>query len=347
MKTKPHLTTGVILGLALPFSLCSAELLMEYTFNDSGPLTQPSERSAFDWPLAYETQEGDSADWHGALGSGVSGKPEDRAFDNTASSGMGSGNEGGRAHGTPIGIAPVDSVTISGWFRTADQPIGAFARLAWWDSLRQVYSYPEAALYFAARSGDSTGSDPAYVEVDEWVFWAVTYDGTQSTDNVKFWKGTTDMGVALVTTRSLPAGQFELDYPYFSVGNNTPGSSPTQPLDGWLDNCRVHGGSANSGVLAETELETLRAADVAGELPAIRIRVVLEVTLDAGPPAALNFGWWSVTGHDYQLQESVDLKTWNDVAGIATAGNGTHQEQSRTPLPAGARFYRLKVSPTN
>lgn len=346
MSTKHHLAVGLALGLTLPAPLISAELLSEYTFDDSGPITQASERAVWDLPLQFENQDGSPADWHGAPGSGVSGTPEDRAFDNTGSTGMGNG-EGGRAHGTPVGIDPMDSTTISGWFRTADQPIGAFARLTWWDFQRQVYSFPDAALYFAARSGDSVGSDAAYTEVNAWVFWAVTYDGTQSADNVKFWKGTRETGVTLVTTRSLPAGQFAPAYPNFVIGNNDPDSRPTQPFDGWLDNVRMHGGNGSSGALSGSELEALLAQDVAGDLPAIRIRVQLEVAQDPGPPAGLTFGWWSVAGQSYLLQESADLDTWTDVAAIASDGDGTHQERLLSPAPAGPKFFRLKVSPTN
>lgn len=343
MKASYCVTGFLALSLIVPGHLLAADLLLEYTFNDSGPWTQGTERSVWDWPLDFQTQEGGPANWHGAAGSGVSGLADDRAFDNTASTGMGSGGEGGRAHGMPVGIEPTDSVTVSGWFRTVDQPIGSFARLAWWDFRRQVYSFPDGALYFAARASDSVNSDAVYVEVNEWVFWAVTYDGTQSADNVKFWKGTRTMPTALASTRSLPAGQFEPVYPNFAIGNNDPDSLPTQPFDGWLDNFRMHGGIGNTGALSQSELEALRAQDVAGDAPAIRIRALLEATLDPGPPAELTFGWWSVPGHDYQLQESANLTVWNNVAAIATEGDGTHQERSLTPLPAGPRFYRLKV----
>ncbi|MCP5523824.1 MAG: hypothetical protein H7A46_19990 [Verrucomicrobiales bacterium] len=344
MNIRCHLVVGLSLGLVLSLPHCRAELLLEYTFDDSGPSTQATERALRGFPLQFENQDGSPADWHGAPGSGVSGRSEDRAFDNTASTGMGTGSEGGRAHGKPVGLEPMDSITLSGWFRTVDQSLGVFARLVWWDFRRQVYSYPDAGLHFAIDTGVYVGSDAAYTEVNEWVFWAVTYDGTQNADNVKFWKGTRDTGVSLVSTRSLPAGQFAADYPDFMIGNNDPDSSPTQPLDGWIDNVRLHGGDGNSGILGESELEALRAQDVAGDLPPIRIRTELEVSLESGPPAGLTFGWWTIEGHDYQLQESANLSTWSDVAAIATAGDGTRQERSLTPLPTSPRFYRLKVS---
>lgn len=323
----------------------SAELLLEYTFNDSGPVTRGTERSAWDWPLEFQTQAGDPADWHGAAGSGVSGQPADRAFDNTASDQMGSGGSGGRAWGNP-GVPPAqDSVTFSGWFRTQDVPVGAFGRLFFWDGRSELYAYPETGLYLSVGNNRSIGSDLVYPEVGEWVFFAASFDGTQATDNVRFWKGTRTSPVIAAGVRTLPEGAFEAPYATFAIGNSFSYSSPTQPFDGWLDNLRFHGGTGSSGVLDQAELEALRKADVAGEAPVIRIRVNLAVELVPGPPAELQFSWWSVGGYDYQLQRSTGLSSWEDVPSVQVTGDGTRQSRSLASLPAAPTFYRLKVTP--
>ena len=334
-------------GLATSLTVQAAELLLEFTFNDSGPITQVSERSSWDWPLTFQSQDGATADWHGAQGSGLSGKPGDRAFDNVASTQMGSGGLGGRAWGVPGDSPALDSVTFSGWFRTEGQPIGSFGRLWFWDGPRQVFGYPDASLYFAAGGNRSVGSDAAYPEVDEWVFFAVTFDGTQSADNVTFWKGTLTSAVSAVSTRSLPAGAFEPANYQFALGNSYHESSPTQPLDGQMDNFRLHGGTGSAGVLQQSELEALRTEDAAGTNPATRIRVELDSTLDPGPPPTMTFGWWSIAGYLYQLQRSSDLEAWTDVAGLNTTGDGTRQERTLTPLPTTPEFYRLKVVTSN
>lgn len=340
------LTLSSACFLAGAFNVRGAELLLEFTFDDSSPTTEVTERSLWDWPLGFQSQEGAPADWHGALGSGVSGQPADRAFDNSAATGMGSGESGGRALGHPQDTELLDSLTLSGWFRTVDRVIGSFGRLFFWDGPQQVYAYPDNSLDFAAGNNRSVHSDAAYTEIGTWVFFAVTFDGTQSSNNVKFWKGTRTNAVHLVSTHSLAAGPFDPAYQRFAIGNSYHNSSPTQPFDGWLDNFRMHGGQGANGVLNQQELEDLRAQDIAGTLPAIRIRVDLESVLDPGPPFGLTFGWWSIAGYDYQLEGSSSLTTWEDVAAIATSGDGTRHERTLTPLPDTLRFYRLRVTPT-
>jgi hypothetical protein len=335
----------VVLGVFATSSSRGAELLLEYTFNDSGPQTQGTEHSAWDWPLDFQTQDGEPANWHGTAGSGVSGLAADRAFDNSAATGMGSSNQGGRAWcRLPPDVPTLDSVTLSGWFRTESVPMGGFGRLFYWDSTHQIYSFPDTVLRFSTGK-KSVWSDQAYTEVGEWVFFAASFDSTQETDNVRFWKGTRTTPVTLVSTRSVAQGPFFFPSSYFTLGNNNFYSSPTQPFDGWLDNFRVHAGAGSSGVLSEGELEALRLADVAGEAPPIRLRVQLDATPVAGPPAGLQFGWWSILKHRYQLQQSADLRAWSDVPEAATDGDGERQTHLLAPVPVKPRFYRLKVVP--
>lgn len=334
--------------LVAALTLQGADLLLEYSFNDSSPTTDTTVDSLWDWPLAFQAQDGTPADWHGALGSGVSGLPADRAFDNSAATAMGSGGEGGRAFGVSQNSTLLDSVTLSGWFRTAAEPIGSFTRLFFWDGFTQVYGYPENTLYFSAGGWRDIGSTAAYTETNEWVFFAVTFDGTQSADNVKFWKGTRTHAVSLVVTRSLPAGPFNPGgYGQFAIGNNYHNSSPIQPFAGWLDNFRLHGGSGSSGVLEQADLEALRTADVAGVLPPLRLRVRLDSTFTVGPPASLTFGWWSVLGYAYQVERSSNLATWTDQPGMATSGDGSYQMQVLSSPPAFRMLFRLRITPAS
>lgn len=110
----PLLPAAAVVVLAGCFQVSAAELLFEFNFNDAGPVTQMSERSTALWELQFEDQAGDPADWHGELGSGVSGLSRDRAFDNRASTGMGSGESGGRALVLDGAFPEVDSLTLSG-----------------------------------------------------------------------------------------------------------------------------------------------------------------------------------------------------------------------------------------
>ena len=347
MKTTlPRTIVLVVAAVSLPLAR-SADLLLEYTFNDSGPVTQGSERAAWDWPLVFETQAADPVDWHGASGSGVSGKPEDRAFDNRAASAMGSPGDGGRALGGYWDRGPLTSVTFTGWLRTENEVAGSYARLIYWERGGQVYARPDACLRLVTLSGVNATSDPVYSAINEWMFFAITFDGTVSDNNVSFWKGTRTEPVTLASTRSLPEGPFDPSGNRISLANDYSYSSPTQPFDGMMDNFRMYGGAGTSGVLDETEIENLRSLDAVGTFPVIRVRPQLEVALASGPPAGLAFTWWSIMGYDYQIQESSNLNAWNDVTSLAAEGDGNQQQKTLTPLPPTPRFYRLQASPAD
>lgn len=318
-------------------------LLVEFTFNDSGFCTETTERSAWDWPLEFLTQEGTPADWHGASGSGVSGFPADRAFDNIGSTAMGSEGSGGRAACLMRGAASLDSVTLSGWFRTQDAAVGARASLFWFNDHHQFCAWPEASLQFVAGEFRAIASEPVYTEIDQWVFFAVTFDGTKPENNVAFYKGTVDLPVTLVSIRSLPAGRWDMAGEPLVIGNDAAASVLFKPLDALLDNFRIHGGPGSTGVLSAEGLEDLRALDLSADQPPIRIRARLAIALEPGPPAGLTCRWWSIIGCDYRLQQSPDLIDWVDVESAVATGNGAIREWKLTPFPVESAFYRLQI----
>jgi len=336
---------ALALGLLLsPPQLSQAELLFEFTFNDAGPTTQMTERSALDWTLSFQNQDGSPADLHGSLGSGVSGQPFDRAFDNTASTGMGSGESGGRATVATASLPECQSFTLSGWLRTAAVPIGGFARIFYWDATDQIYGRMNGVLRLAVNS-EGVNSEAAFLPTNEWVFFAATYDGTLTQDNVRFYHGSLTQPVTAGAPQTLPAGALQVGGGPFTIGNNSPDSTPTQPFDGWLDNFRMHGGTGHSGLLALAELESLRAADAQGTAPSLRVRTSLEwMPPSIAAPSQWTIVSWTIPGYRHQLQQSNDFTGWNDVLESAFDGDGA-QHEWKVPLSATPTFYRLKTEP--
>lgn len=320
-----------------------ATLVFEYQFNDSGLTTTGA--GEFPLILEFQDQEGNAADWHSAAGQGVSGLPEDLSFDNTASTGMGSGNSGGRAIIDTVMLEyPVyDSLTLAGWFKTDSEPISSYARIFYWgNGSHQVYS--RDSYLRLAVAGFNASSDPVYTEIGEWIFFAITYDGTLDTDNVQFFKGTRTTTPVLVSTRTLAIGPVDFPDYSFIIGNNQVGSTPTQPCDAWIDNCRMFAGSNVNGLLTLEELETLRQNDLANR-SAATLKVELGVQCSGED---LELSWVSIPQAIYQVQKSTNLTAWQDLPSGQFTGNGNGQSLMvtiSTDPNASHVFYRLLVTP--
>lgn len=270
-----HKTFLLAIATGLPFmqgNLHAQTLILDYDFNQvtGGGTTAPS-TGGTTTSLNLYNSAGTLTNLHGAAGSGVSGNAGDLAFDNSASTGMGSGGTGGRAQsGNISAINSLQSFTLTGWFKTGSTTaIGNNAFLinnqsGTTDGFR-LYSGSTGALALnvngvaVASSGTST-----YAATEAWVFFAVTYDGTLSSNNVKFYIGNTSTATSLNVTRTLAQGTASANSGGFAVGNVL--SSNIRPFDGYLDNISVYGSQTDgSGVLNLAQIESVRQADLVPE----------------------------------------------------------------------------------
>ena len=120
-------------------------------------------------------------------------------------------------------------------------------------------------------TGVGTTGGP-YAAKQTWVFFAVSYDGNATTDNVKFYRGFRNdaeagggagsADVVLVNTASLNRGPVDDETVLLNVGNRPGGD---RPFDGRLDEIRID----------------------AAVLDAATIEAVREATLVAPPPSGL------------------------------------------------------------
>lgn len=205
---------------------------------------------------------------------GVTGAAGDYALDFTSATRMGSGSEAGGPFagylsGTGQPIPPQKSLTIAGWLKTdGARPIDNRATLFEMSSLSLNASTTAGALTLSVKDASSTthslDSTAAYNTKSEWIFFAVTFDGSiENGDNVTFYIGDTQSPVSIVSSGRIDSSEWE----GFSsqdvtnsirLGNN--GSSRVRPFDGYLDNIILYGDeNTGAGALKPEQLEALRS----------------------------------------------------------------------------------------
>jgi len=252
--------------------------ILEYRFNETGTYLINSGSCVID-PVVLRTFDSNRKliDLHSGTGFGVSGVLNDKALDNT-SSGIGQNNTGRAALSVPTGIFEIhglQSFTLSGWFKTKKS-----LRLENNATLISHYDNGQGFVLDVPQQGqlcltvdNMKVQSPigAYAVVDEWVFFAVTYDGTRSTENVNFYVGLKNSPVSEVTKPlTMDAGVVDTNaffmaenFDRFVIGNYR--TSYNRPFKGYLDNIRIFGSKTDaSGVLLQEHLEEIRREDVAG-----------------------------------------------------------------------------------
>lgn len=244
-------------------------IIDEFLFNGTNTITKNTGMSLSS--LTLKNSAGTSTNLQGNMFSGVNNRPRNRAFNNTASTGMGSGFTGGVAtqNDDPC-IDELASFTLYGWLKSTDL-LGNNAALIVNANTTDGFALSAAngsdsadiQLFIDGTSVETTGN--AYSDTDVWQFFAVTYDGTRANDNVSFYKGTEENSVSLVSTHTLDKGTVNDETTGLCIGNN---AAQTAPFDGWIDSIRICGATNSAdGILSVTFLENIRAADVRQNIP--------------------------------------------------------------------------------
>ncbi len=174
----------IVLGAVFLAGAQPPKPVLEYQLDESG--TMAVSVGSDDLPLTLFNASGAPADMHSADFEGVSGHEGDRAFDNTSATGMGGSGIGGVAL-IPTNIESAgtfSSFTLQCWFN-ASQPLAKGARL--FDSGRYVvFAGSKPGVVWLTVNHRHTGTAAVYTQTNEWVFFAVTYDGTRTSNNVVF-----------------------------------------------------------------------------------------------------------------------------------------------------------------
>ena len=209
-----------------------------------------------------------ATDLHGANGSGVTGQAGDYALDLSSPTSQGTGPFTART--TRPQVQGLTSFTISGFFK-ADEVIGSSARLfalidGSGNTAIQVSATANGVLGFNVdTTASGTASPSSYNEVGQWDYFAITYDGTKTTSNVVFYKGTTGASPTFSTVATQTVNQGAVDTlansTFFAyIGNNNSG---VRQFDGLLDNIQLYGSAADaSGALSASDVQGIFTAAV-------------------------------------------------------------------------------------
>ena len=256
-----------------------------YNFNDNASGTTTVSTGSNTATATIRNASNVATNLRGASGSGVSGLSGDYAFDNAAAStGMGSLGTGGYASTASIGTVmdSTTSFTLSGWMNPQTQ-ISSGARIieqfntgtSYWRLSSDTAGRLSLAMATPTMSSASITSPAgsAYSGTGQWTFFAVTYDGTIASNNVKFYVGGTNSAASLVGTVTLNGGTLGINTAGLAMGGG-----PTRPMDALLDNLRIDGVTSGAGgALSLAQLETIRYSAIPE--PSVLLLIALPIGL--------------------------------------------------------------------
>jgi hypothetical protein len=265
--------------------------------------------------------------------------------------------EGGRAIDLTTSVAPtlgaMQAFTLTGWLNCRDLQYGPGGNRIFYcqaslgsggfDLVQQadgvlwmgVNTWPDAQPFSTALSSPRLTSDPAAGN-ENWVFFAVTYDGTLTTANTSFFFGSPSQAATLDITvdydkgpinsiGQLTAGNFSsVD----SGARNATGPGSSRCFRGLMDELNVF-----NKVLALAEIQAVQKAPAG--LP-----VVAAPKLSAARQGNGIVITWESTGI-FQLQARANLNqgTWTDET-TPPVVNG-NQKTVTVPATGAGQFYRL------
>ena len=203
------------------------------------------------------------------------------------------------------GISNLNQVTCTGWYKsTSPVPITPqYNRVfLWgnrhnWDQGMVVDFNPQDRGYnqlgfevndYYNRDNDGGGdgyAGPVVNDVNVWHFWAITYDGTQTSNNVKIYMGDTAASVSLIGTASItyvpltgppinnPTGIIRNAGGNFNLAWNEDWNN-NNGFTGYQDDIRIF-----NGVMAVADMETVRQGDLVPEPGTLSLLVVAGMAL--------------------------------------------------------------------
>lgn len=266
---------ATLLGLALFFSglgaLSAADPLplVRFDYNDTGTAAANS-GTAGGTSTLYDSA-GVATDLHGASGTGVSGLAGDRALDLSSASGMGMVPGPSQDAGFISAVNGLESFTITGWFKTdGTSTLSNAVRLLSFVTAGSGFSLWSAnvddtlSLQVNGVNSGYAGGDGLFGAAGQWIFFAVSYDGSITDNNVNFYAATTATTPSLNNTFTLDQGTVNTNpgAVTLSIGNTEIGGN--RGFDGWLDNIAIYGSKTDAGgVLSLTEIQTIYTNDMA------------------------------------------------------------------------------------
>lgn len=296
--------------------------ILVYDFNETG--TNALSTGSDTTPLYLYATNGVGTDLHAGPGSGTTGLPGDRCLDLSAATGMGSNGKGPLArHLTDDNaIDDLTSFTLCGWYKTPYATAG-YARFmnnsgsGWGWELSCGGGSTLAIDIYPPTKATATAPASSFNDLNKWVFFALTYDGTSNTNNVRIYRGYLNATeaearpvFACISTNTADKGKvLEPDgNAVFVIGNTY---SYDRPFRGYLDDMRVYGHHDDaSGALDATAVQAVWAA---ATRPGTNL--LLEYGFNGSGTEAANTGYYT---NGLTLRNSADALT--DLHGAAGSG---------------------------
>lgn len=245
---------GVALSMTPAFSGRAATPIVEYLFNEADD--SPASTGSSDIRLVPVQKGATGAELPSAAGKGVRGG-SDRCLDQCLV------EEPVRAWAT---LAEPDeslnqllSFTLMGWFKKVGTPLSCDHHLFWMGEKNRflLMGWDNAGMRLGFNGKNAYSGPNAYAGLDEWIFFAVTYDGTVEKQNVGFYKGTLSEGARLVGKVSFLDGAQGGAIQEGSVRLQIGGVDAVgRCFKGFLDELRVFGSTKDaSGALDPDEIQ--------------------------------------------------------------------------------------------
>jgi hypothetical protein len=229
----------------------SVPAILSYRFDGSGTTAVASPGSTI--TAGLQLRSGTTAADHHVANAGPLGAG-DGVF-RASTGGMASGNRNGYLPASSVtALDGLQSFTITGWMR-ANATLGGGVVI-----LQKEPSYKIALTSQLANSGSldlyvngaTTGTGTNFItEVGTWVFFAVSYDGAATSNNLRYYRGTLATPVGAAVVRTLNQGAVGTGAGNVFIGNN---ANLNRAFGGDLDEISVH-----AGVLSPSQIEAVRA----------------------------------------------------------------------------------------
>ena len=245
--------------------------ILVYDFDETG--TNAPSMGSDTTPLYLYATNGVCTDLHGGPGSGTTGQPDDRCLDLSTATGMGSGSTGPLARhlADDNAIDDLTSFTLCGWYKSpyATAGYGRFMNnygAGWGWELSCGGGGTIALDIYPATKATAIAPASSFNDLNKWLFFAVTYDGTATTNNVRIYRGYLNVTeaetrpvFACVSTNTADKGKvLESSGNAVLVVGNT--YAYDRPFRGYLDNLRIYGNHDDaSGALDETAVQAVWA----------------------------------------------------------------------------------------
>ena len=325
----------VTLAIAGATAGFSASPIVEYLFEESGTVASNTGSAASaDLTLG---KNGATSDTHSPEGDGYSGlRALDHRFGDTAIGARG-------VSGNVPELDGLDSFTLMGWYDSERSD-------GWVGNERRLFDTGASDTFtFRLEGGESgPGQDMLRLRIggntvvsgagtypddgNEYVFFAVTYDGSQASDNVLFYRGNDSTEPSVVATVSLNAGPVPVRTNFVVAVGGRIGFNGPRTFHGLLDNARIFGSTTDaSGALSDLEILSFYLIDKGSE----------PVPVPSDIETAVEILWNSTNGAVYEVQYTDDLVVTNWFLLEQVVGTGGTNSVFDSTIGVTNRSYRV------